>query len=108
MLPISSDVTKPNSKRKLPIGDTMSEEAKFKVKSRTASGKEKYIADPENEKRSIPEKMMACKGCERFLVTVVSTAVLENGHVGISMYRYRGNVIPRSPVSWCGEFFFHV
>lgn len=42
----------------------MAEEAKFKVKSRTASGKEKYIADPESEKREIPEKMMACKGCE--------------------------------------------
>lgn len=62
--PNPSDVTKENSKRKLPIGDTMSEEAKFKVKSRTASGKEKFIADPENEKRDIPEKMMACKGCE--------------------------------------------
>lgn len=58
------DLTKPNSKRKLPIGDNMSEEAKWKIKSRTASGKEKYIADPENEKRAIPEKMMACKGCK--------------------------------------------
>eukprot|EP00752_Nemacystus_decipiens_P006694 g6018.t1 len=62
------DVTKPNSKRKLPIGDNMSEEAKFKVKSRTVSGKEKYIADPENEKRQIPEKLMACKGCNTLTI----------------------------------------
>ncbi|CAN0203414.1 unnamed protein product [Pylaiella littoralis] len=62
------DVTKKNSKRKLPIGDNMSEEARFKVKSRTASGKEKYIADPDNEKRGIPEKMMACKGCNELKI----------------------------------------
>ncbi|CAM9798684.1 unnamed protein product, partial [Ectocarpus sp. 4 AP-2014] len=62
------DLTKANSKRKLPIGDNMSDEAAFKVKSRTASGKEKYIADPEKEKRKIPEKMMACKGCNELKV----------------------------------------
>eukprot|EP00904_Undaria_pinnatifida_P003468 jgi/Undpi1/13121/HiC_scaffold_8.g02783.m1 len=49
---------------KLPIGDTMSEEAKWKVKSRTASGKEKFIADSAAEEREIPERMMACKGCK--------------------------------------------
>lgn len=36
----------------------------LQVKSRTASGKEKFIADSAAEEREIPERMMACKGCE--------------------------------------------
>lgn len=57
------EIQKENSKRKLPIGDTMAEEVKFKVKSKTASGKEKYVADPVAEERQIPDRMMACRGC---------------------------------------------
>lgn len=39
----------------------------LQVKSRTATGKEKYIADPDAEEREIPIRMMACKGCEFFV-----------------------------------------
>lgn len=34
------------------------------VKSKNAAGKTKFMADPQTEKRDIPTRMMACKGCE--------------------------------------------
>ncbi|CAN0043329.1 unnamed protein product [Ascophyllum nodosum] len=64
----NKDIKKPNSRRKLPIGDTMAEEAKWKLKSKTSSGKEKYTVDKEAEEREIPDRVIACKGCNELKI----------------------------------------